>query len=630
MHPRPERILRQLLVDYGPALLDEPTRVDALLADLYGRYPRERFLLVHALRVRVSVARWPVMSWIDSCAQRLQSRYCFSAAAAAWAVESWSFALGVASTAANTNQNVNEISVDVHSKLSDIPQRTLYQLLTDWGPDLLNNPGRVDALLADLCGPFPRERFLLFHALRERIPAQLILAHALREHIPAQMVLVHAPRERALAAHLIHPHGSAIHANWLSQHLQNRYGFSVEAAQWAVEGCSFALNFASPVQNLTTPGKPLPFIDERMMRILHRDPRSEAWISTEVVARRKAKEQDNALATVRQKAMERDAAEEAVCQKAKEQDDAVAVVLQKAIERDAAEEAVRLKAKEQIEAVAVAGQKAVERDAAEEAVRQKAEKREAEKEVSLERANETIAAQETAMKKAEVWVTTEAADHQKAKDWGAAEEAVLRKAEEWVEAKTAEHQEIARWNGARATERRKAVELAAAEAVVLQKTEEWVETKTAEHQKTVEWIAAEAVVLQKIKEWVASKVAARKTMFEWAAAEKAARVKAEERSAADKCARAKAEERSAANKHARVKAEELSAAERAARRIALEEITLQIMRKTPMTSREVAGFLDREHEHAVSWLRRLQAADKVEYLWLKRSPHHPYYQTKEH
>lgn len=656
MHPFPRRILRQLIADYGPTLLNEPNRVNALLADLCGPYHCERFLLFHALQERLSVPNWPVTRWLTSCSRRLQDRYCFSSEAAAWAAESWSFALSIAS--ANASHNGRETPDGGHSKLSETPLRTLYQLLSDWGPDLLNDPRCVDALLADLCGPFPRERFLLFHALREHIPTRLILAHALRKHVPAQLVLVHAPRERALAAHLIHPQGDTIYGKWLSQHLQGMYGFSVEAAQWAVEGCSFALNIASPVQNLTTPGKPLPFIDESMLRILHRDPRSEAWISTEVAARWKAKEQDDALATVRQKEVEHDAAEEAVRLKAKEQDDAVAVVRQKALERDAAEEAVRLKAKEQIEAVAVAGQKEEERGAAEEAVRLKAKeqdeavamarqkeeeweaaektvrlkakRRAAKKVVSLEKANETIAAQETASTKAKEWVATEAADHQKAKEWGAAEEAVLQKAEGWVETKVGEHQEIAEWNGARATERRKAMELAEAEAVVLRKTEEWVETKTAEHQKTEEWGAAEAVVLQKIKEWVASKEAARQKMFEWAAAEKAARVRAEERSAADKCARVKAEERSAADIYAHVKAEELLAAERAARVIALEEITLQLMKKIPMTSREVAGFLDREHEQAVSWLRQLQAVGKVEYLWLKRSPHHPYYQTKEH
>ena len=152
----------------------------------------------------------------------------------------------------------------------------------------------------------------------------------------------------------------------------------------------------------------------------------------------------------------------------------------------------------------------------------------------------------------------------------------------------------------------------------------------AEYQKTVEWGAAEAVVLQKIREWVASKEAARQKMFEWAAAEKAAHVKDEERSAAEEAARVKAQEQAAAEKGARVKAKEQSDAEKAARQMALEEISLQILKETPLTSREVAAFLDREHEQAISWLRRLQATGKVESTWLKRSPQHPCYQTKDH
>ena len=658
MNELPRRILRQLLAEYGPTLLNYPSRVDALLADLCGPFHCERFLLMHALRERISVANWPVALWLGSCSQRLQKRYCFSAAATAWAVESWSLALGIAPKKTNTNHNGKKAQDDSHATLSEIPQGTFNQLLTDWGPDLLNDPGRVNALLADMCGPFPRERFLLFHALRERIPTQLILAHALREHIPAQMVLVHAPRERALAAHLIHPHGSAILANWLSQHLQNWYGFSAEAAQWAVESCSSAVNITSPMQNLATAGKPLSFVDEIMLRIRRHDPRSKAWVSAEVLVRQKAKEHDEAVAAARQKAEEREAAEEAirlrakgqdkavaaarlkaeereaaeeaVRQKAKEQKDAVALARQKAEEREAAEEAVRQKGKEQDEAVAAARQKAEGREAAEETVRQKAERRKAEKAVSLERANETIAAQETVLMKANEWVAAKAADHQKAKEWGAAEEAVLQKAEEWVETKMAEHQKIAGWSRAKAGERQKTKELAEAQAAVLRKTEEWVETKAAEHQKTVEWGAAEAVVLQKIREWVASKEAARQKMFEWAAAEKTAHVKDEERSAAEEAARVKAQEQSAAERAARVKAEEQSAAERAARQMGLEEITLQLLKETPLTSREVAAFLDREHEQAISWLRRLQATGKVESTWLKRSPQHPCYQTKDH
>lgn len=658
MHPQPRRVLGQLIADHGPSLLDEPARVDAFLADHCGPYHCERFLLVHALRERIAVPNWPVSLWLGSCTQRMQKRYCFSAEAAAWAVESWSFALGIDSTDASTNHNGRKTPDIGQLALSEIPLRTFNQLLTDWGPELLNDPVRVDALLADFCGPFTRERFLLFHALWERIPTQLILAHALREHIPAQMVLVHAPRERALAAHLIHPQWDAICAGWLSQRLQNRYGFSAKAAQWTVESCSSALNIAPPVKYLTPTGKPLTFVNEIMLRILRHDPRAKAWVSAEVLARQKSKEHDEAIAVARQKveereatveavrqktrahdeavaaarqkAEEREAAVEAVRQKAEEQKDAVALARQKDREREVAVEAVRQKGKEQDEAVAAARQKAEGREAAEETVRQKAERRKAEKAVSLERANETIAAQETVLMKANEWVAAKAADHQKAKEWGAAEEAVLQKAEEWVETKMAEHQKIAGWSTAKAAERQKTKELVAAQASVLRKTEEWVETETRENQKTVEWVGAEAVVLQKMKEWVETKKAARQKTFEWAAAGKAARVNAEERSAAEEAARVKAQEQAAAEKGAHVKAKEQSDAEKAARQMALEEISLQILKETPLTSREVAAFLDREHEQAISWLRRLQATGKVESTWLKRSPQHPCYQTKDH
>lgn len=658
MHTLPRRVLRQLVADHGAALLDEPSRVDAFLADLCGPYFCERFILIHALQVGNSIANRSVEHWLGSCSQRLQQRYCFSAEAAGWAVESWSFALDVATTVAPTSLNGKEVTYAGPARLSDIPQRTLGHLLADWGPDLLDEPWRVDALLADLCGPLARERFLLFHALRERIPTRLILAQALREHVPTQLVLVHAPRERALAAHLIHPHGYVIHANWLSQHFQNRYGLSAEAARWAVESCSFAVNMASPVKNLATAGKPLKFVDEIMLRIRRHDPRSKAWVVAEVMARQKAKEHDEAIATARlkaeervaaeeairqkakgqkdaiaaarMKAEEREAAEQAVRQKAKEQNEAVAAARQKDKERVAAEEAVRLKAKEQNDAIAAARQKNEERRAAEEVVRRKAEKRKAEKAMSLERAKETIAAQEATLTKAKEWVATNATDHQKAKEWGVAEEEVLQKADEWVATRAADHQMIAGLSAAKAVENEKATEWVAAEKAALQRAEEWVATKAADHQKTVEWDEAEAAVLQKIREWVAAKTAARQKMIEWSAAEKAALVKAEERSAAEEAARVKAEELAVAEKTTRVKAEEKSAAERAAQQIALEEITLQILKETPLTSREVAAFLDREHEQAISWLRRLQATGKVESTWLKRSPQHPCYQSKEH
>ena len=55
-----------------------------------------------------------------------------------------------------------------------LPRRTLRRLIEQYGSALLEDPARVDALLADLCGPHHRVCFLLVHALRERIPAELL------------------------------------------------------------------------------------------------------------------------------------------------------------------------------------------------------------------------------------------------------------------------------------------------------------------------------------------------------------------------------------------------------------------------------------------------------------------------
>ena len=419
MHPLPRRILRQLLTDYGPALLNEPARVDALLADLSGPYHCERFLLFHALRERISIANWPVAVWLGSCSQRLQKRYCFSAEAAAWAVESWSLALGIAPTNSDTNHNGKEIRDDSHATLSEIPQRTLYQLLTNRGPDQLNDPERVDALLADMCRPYPRERFLLFHPLRERIPTQLAL-----------VFLAHAPRQRALAAHLTQQKEGAIHASWLLQRFQNWYGFSAEAAQWVVESCSFALNIASPVQYQILIDDPTPFVNEKMLQILQHNARFMAWVSAEVLTRQRTREQNEAVVVAPHKDKEREAAEEAVRQKTKKRKAEKAVSLERANETIAAQEAVLTKAEEWVTTKVADHQKIVGLS------------------------------------------TAKAADHQKAKEWFAAEAAVLQKAEEWVATKAADHQKTEEWVAAKAVARQKMFEWAAAEKAVRVKAEE--------------------------------------------------------------------------------------------------------------------------------------------------------------
>lgn len=174
MHPRPRRTLRRLFKKYGQDLLDNPARVDALLADHCGKYRAERFVLVCALRERVSAANLSPEYWIKSCSQRLQSQYCFSAEAAQWATKSWSSALRNTLPDPSALGGSRDSHNGLHAELSKSPIRILSRLLTDHGVGLLEEPTCVDALLADLCGEFDRERFLHIHALREGIPTDLL------------------------------------------------------------------------------------------------------------------------------------------------------------------------------------------------------------------------------------------------------------------------------------------------------------------------------------------------------------------------------------------------------------------------------------------------------------------------
>ena len=287
MNELPRRILRQLLAEYGPTLLNYPSRVDALLADLCGPFHCERFLLMHALRERISIANWPVSLWLGSCSQRLQSRYCFSAEAAQWAVESWSSALNIAPPDPNAFHDGPE--------LSNSPRHTLSQLLTACGPDLLNETARIDALLADLCGELPRERFLLVHALREWIPSSLLVQE-----------------------------GSG-HERLLSQRLQKSYGFSAQAVQWTIASWSWALQNARSAhdRSLAEAVRAQATAEESAQC------KAKERNATEAVALQKKKEWLEAEATARRRVEERLAAEAAAQQKAREQAEAAAAAHQK-------------------------------------------------------------------------------------------------------------------------------------------------------------------------------------------------------------------------------------------------------------------------------------------------------------
>ena len=286
MHPLPRRILRQLLTDFGPTLQKDPTRLDALLADLWGPYRCERFLLFHAAKL-LSKSR-DSAGYGHQIPQVLQKRYGFSSEAAQWATESWFAALDLGPPQPNTSRNGS------HTGLSNAPQLALRRLLTDYGPVLLEDPARVHALLADLCGSSFRERFLLVHALREHIPAELLVQHL----------------------------DDTDQMQQLSQRFQRRNGFSTEAARWAIESWSLTLKAARSGQD--------PSIKEDRE-------------AAKAIARQLATERDAARETARQTASELVAAETVVRQKANELVAAETVVRQKASDLAATKEVVRRK-----------------------------------------------------------------------------------------------------------------------------------------------------------------------------------------------------------------------------------------------------------------------------------------------
>jgi hypothetical protein len=96
------------------------------------------------------------------------------------------------------------------------PQRTLKRLLKQYGPDLVNDPRRTEALLNDLCGQHPREIFVLVNAQKQRVPAELLAA-------PSWM-----PRQAI---------GSR-----LSRQLQEKLALTPDAADWAVAAWASALD----------------------------------------------------------------------------------------------------------------------------------------------------------------------------------------------------------------------------------------------------------------------------------------------------------------------------------------------------------------------------------------------------
>ena len=101
MNDEPREKLRELIVEYGRSLCNDPRRCEALLKDYCGQYKREIFVLISALKNRVAddllktSAGVPHVLLLARLMKRLEDELGLAETAAQWAVESWALALGV-------------------------------------------------------------------------------------------------------------------------------------------------------------------------------------------------------------------------------------------------------------------------------------------------------------------------------------------------------------------------------------------------------------------------------------------------------------------------------------------------------------------------------------------------------
>ena len=101
MNDLPRQKLRELIIEYGRSLCDDPRRCEALLKDYCGQHKREIFVLVNALKNRVAEdlinasAGVPPALLLGRLIQRLEDELGLAENAARWAVESWALALDI-------------------------------------------------------------------------------------------------------------------------------------------------------------------------------------------------------------------------------------------------------------------------------------------------------------------------------------------------------------------------------------------------------------------------------------------------------------------------------------------------------------------------------------------------------
>lgn len=99
MHDAPRQKLRELIVEYGRSLCEDPRRCEALLKDYCGQHKREIFVLVSALKNRVAEdliktsTNVPQSLLFARLHKRLEDELAMTPEAAHWVVETWALAL---------------------------------------------------------------------------------------------------------------------------------------------------------------------------------------------------------------------------------------------------------------------------------------------------------------------------------------------------------------------------------------------------------------------------------------------------------------------------------------------------------------------------------------------------------
>lgn len=99
MNDAPRQTLRELIIQYGHSLCDDPRRCEALLKDYCGQYKREIFVLISALKAKIACElinfhnNIPEVILLSRLANRLIEDFALTEDAAKWAVESWRIAL---------------------------------------------------------------------------------------------------------------------------------------------------------------------------------------------------------------------------------------------------------------------------------------------------------------------------------------------------------------------------------------------------------------------------------------------------------------------------------------------------------------------------------------------------------